>query len=372
MKSTSCEIADLPFCMGAMSTPQNPDDLPSTHPFRLELNYTLGRLEQAATPALEGLLERAYRVGNAMGTPSDNTELGRPYVEDFMRFINQAMPHRGKLLEIGAGTGFLSKCLSQAGWQVTSIEPGIGYRKHWQDHGITVINDFFPSQRVTDQFDAIVFYTVLEHLKDTKGFLDSVKRQLNPHGKILLAVPDCTAEISACDPAILLHEHFQYFTAASLANTLAEAGFAAVVEVGKFGRTLFCAGSLASSDSPLTVNTGGLSHLETYIKSVPKSRATLQRVLEGWLELGEVGIFCPSRLLNFMPLKCGLLFYDDAAEIHGKYYPPFASQVRSRTKLFVDSPMTVLIGSRTFGTRLKADLVTAGLTSNIMLLGDLL
>jgi 16S rRNA A1518/A1519 N6-dimethyltransferase RsmA/KsgA/DIM1 with predicted DNA glycosylase/AP lyase activity len=41
--------------------------------------------------------------------------LGRPYVEDFLRFVNDASPDKGALLEIGAGTGFLSKCLSQSG-----------------------------------------------------------------------------------------------------------------------------------------------------------------------------------------------------------------------------------------------------------------
>lgn len=381
MKKASFVIPDLPFCLGAMATPENPGGLPNVHPFRLELNYALGRLEQAVDPALEDLLERAYRVGNEMGTPSDNTELGRPYVEDFMRFIEQSAPRRGMLLEIGAGTGFLSKCLSHAGWQVTSIEPGLGYQRHWETHGVEVVNDFFPSLRVTGQFDAIVFYTVLEHIKDTKTFLDHVKNQLKPDGRIILAVPDCTIEISEGDPSILLHEHFQYFTAASLANTLAEAGFTAVVEAGKFGRSLFCVGSLAASAQQLTVSAEYVSDLETYITSIPKARATLQEALDRWLELGEVGMYCPCRLLNFIPLKDGLLFYDDAKIIHfyddaviiqGKYYPPFATPIRNRATLLADSPATLLIGSRTFGARLKADLEADGLKSNIVLLSDVL
>jgi SAM-dependent methyltransferase len=372
MKSTSQVIPDLPFCLGAMATPQNPGGLPNTYPFQLELNYALGRLEQSVDPSLDDLLERAYRVGNEMGTPSDNTELGRPYVDDFMRFIDQSAPCRGTLLEIGAGTGFLSKCLAQVGWHVTSIEPGMGYQRHWESHGVEVVNDFFPSQQVTGQFDAIVFYTVLEHLKDTKAFLDNVKKQLKPEGRIFLAVPDCTIEISARDPSILLHEHLHYFTAASLTNTLAEAGFAAMVETGKFGRSLFSVGSLAASKPKLNVSHECVLDLEAYITSIPEARATLHEALERWLEVGEVGMYCPSRLLNFIPVKDGLLFYDDAVGIQGRYYPPFAIPVRNRTTLFADSPPTLLIGSRTFGARLKADLFEAGLRSKIVLLSDLL
>jgi len=289
-----------------------------------------------------------------------------------MRFISQSTLRQGRLLEIGAGTGFMSKCLSQAGWQVTSIEPGLGYQKYWDFHGVEVVNDFFPSSQVAGEFDAIVFYTVLEHIKDTKTFLENIKNQLKPDGKIILAVPDCTIEISEGDPSILLHEHFHYFTAVSLANTLAEAGFKAVVEAGKFGRSLFCVGSVAPCAQQMTASAQCVSDLETYMASISKTRATLQQLVDRWLELGEVGMYCPCRLLNFISLRDGFLFYDDALEIQGKYYPPFAARVRSRTTLLADSPPTLLIGSRTFGTRLKTDLVAAGLKSKIILLSDLL
>ena len=55
--------------------------------------------------------------------------------------------------------------------------------------GLDVINDFFPSEMVTDRFDVIVFYTVLEHLHNTGDFLDNVKKQLAPDGKLFLSVP---------------------------------------------------------------------------------------------------------------------------------------------------------------------------------------
>ena len=371
MKSLALVIPDMPFCLGAMATPNNPEGLPNVYPFHLEINHALGRLEQVVDAELDDALVHAYKVGNEMGTPSDNTELGRPYVEDFMRFIEQSSPDGGTLLEIGAGTGFMSKCLAQAGWKVTSIEPGRGYQRYWEMHDVQVVNDFFPSEHICGQFDAIVFYTVLEHIKDTKAFLNDVKRQLKPAGKIILAVPDCTVEIAVSDPSVLLHEHFHYFTSDSLANTLAEAGFESAVEAGRFGRSLFAVGSVGVSKSLTNVTHACISNLETFTENIPRVRTIVQEALARWVELGEVGMYCPSRLLNFAPVQGRFLFYDDAAGIQGKYYPPFVSPVGSRANLFVDSPRTLLIGSRTFGEKIRSELVAAGLKSKIVLLSDL-
>jgi SAM-dependent methyltransferase len=255
--------------------------------------------------------------------------------------------------------------------KVTSIEPGAGYQTYWETHGIVVVNDFFPSHQVSGKFDAIVFYTVLEHIKDTKAFLNSVKQQLRPKGRIFLAVPDCTIEILAHDPSILLHEHFHYFTAISLANTLAEVGFIPIVEPSRYGRSLFAIGTPGIGELSLSDTSECLSQFIAFISDVPRVRYRLYNSFASWLEKGVVGVYCPSRLLNIIPVRSNVLFYDDAPEIQGKYYPPFPVQVGDRKKLFSDLPRTLLIGSRTFGSKLKADLIRAGLSSNILLLDNL-
>ena len=131
MSDIAVEIPELPLCLGAMGTPHNPVGLPDVSPFSLEINKKLGRLEQAQDSMLESLLTSGYQLGIEMGTPSDSTELGRPYVDDFLKFIESCGPTKGSLLEIGAGTGFLSKCLIEAGWKVTSLEPGRNYQERW-------------------------------------------------------------------------------------------------------------------------------------------------------------------------------------------------------------------------------------------------
>lgn len=367
------EIEDMPFCIGAMPTPHNPDGVPGVYPFRLELNHKLARLEQCDDRALNDLLDCAYRVGADMGTPSDSTDLGKPYVDDFIGFLKRFTKPPGSLLEIGAGTGYMSRVFRDGGWDVTSIEPGHGYADHWKRHSIAVVNDFFPSPKVTGKFDVIVFYTVLEHLKNTRKFLESTRAQLNPSGMIVLGVPDCTAELLSGDPSMLLHEHYQYFTARSLANTLVEAGFEARIEESKYGRSLFAVGFIAKCrEESKSFDTTELSKMKAYSGRVTAIRTKLRTQLLEWSAVGEVGIYCPSRVLNYLPRESGSRFYDDATNIHGKYYPPFEGQVLSRNQLLSDPPETLLIASRTFGERLKQDLVTLGLPSEIHTFSDMI
>ena len=372
MNKATLEIEDMPFCLGVMDTPYNPVGLPSLYPFRLEVNHDLARLEQIQDKHLETLLDRAYRVGAEMGTPSDNTDHGMPYVEDFLNFIRKYSPLTGKVLEIGAGTGFLSKCLLDSGWDVTSIEPGQGYAHHWDRHGVTVINDFFPSKKITGKFDVIVLYTVLEHIKDTKGFLSSVSEHLKLDGKIFVGVPDCTVELYAGDPSVFIHEHYQYFTANALANTLLNAGFNSTVEKSQYGRSLFAMGSnLDSKNHKATINKSEIEIIQICLKTVASTRKTIHATIKTWLESGSVGIYCPGRILNFLEIDSRVSFYDDAVAIQGKYYPPFNAEILSRKILLANPPNTLLIASRTFGDRLKKDLIEQGLFSKIHTLAEL-
>jgi len=140
MKNTNVlEIGNLPFCIGATPDSNNPGNVPNMYPFKLIINNQIGRLEQENTLDLDTILDTSYSLGLEMGTPSDNTELGLPYVNDFISFIENHIEEKGKILEIGAGTGYLRRVLIDRGWVVDSIEPGAGYSEYWQKYNINVI-----------------------------------------------------------------------------------------------------------------------------------------------------------------------------------------------------------------------------------------
>ena len=57
--------------------------------------------------------------------------------------------------------------------------------------------------------------------------------------------------------------------------------------------------------------------------------------------------------------------------IQGKYYPPFNAEILSRKILLTNPPNTLLIASKTFGDRLKKDLIGQGLFSKLHTLAEL-
>jgi len=351
----------LPVCIGPCPTPTNPPGVPTVLPLRLSVNDRLGRLQLAFDPAILGAMERVYAMGMAIGVPSDNSDLGRPYVDDFIAYLERHVHPPGRLLEIGAGVGFMSSVLQRRGWQVDSLEPGVGFEAHWKRHGVQVVPESFPSRHAAGPYAVIVLYTVLEHVRDTATFLSEVRDHLAPDGCVVLGVPDCTDEIAAGDPSILLHEHWHYFTRRSLLRTLAEGGLSGEVTSSTFGRCWYAAVRPVPGVGASTVLDGDevdLAALEAFGTRATALRAQFQRAVHEAQSSGTVGIYCPSRALNLLRLDGpAVRFFDDAPWIQGCFYPPFPYPVESRAAFLASPPDTVFVMSRTFGDRLCRELV---------------
>ena len=75
----------------------------------------------------------------------------------------------------------------------------------------------------------IIFYTVLEHIANLNRFFSHLTARMKPNAKVICAVPDCSLEINAGDPSMLLHEHMHYFTPNSLNWLLPEIFFLKIV-----------------------------------------------------------------------------------------------------------------------------------------------
>lgn len=345
-------LGELPFCIGPMNTPKNPDGIPNTMNFKLRVNHRYGILEQIVDSELENLLSTGYRHGVPMGTPSDSSSLGDPYVQDFLSYISQKTLKKGKILEIGAGNGYFSKQLKLMGWETTSLEPGLGYSKNWDVNGVEVINDFYPSPQVTGLYQSIVFYTVLEHMPKVEDFLQAVKDQLEENGQIFIAVPNCELEIQEVDPSMLIHEHIYYFTADSLQRVLNENGLDCEISESKYGRSLFATATIQNKMNKLK-QIHDLDKFTKYLTNIEKNLENSRDKILKLYNQGTLGIFCPSRMLNILPVNLNYFFFDDAITLHDKFFPPFFSPIQSAEaiqKLDIDN---LIIGSRTFFSRIR-------------------
>lgn len=374
MMSSPCRLAleRLPFSIGAFSEPANPQNLPNTFPLHIRLNETVGLFSQENTPELSAILRKAYDWGSTVGNAMDDSELGKKYCDDFLSFITQFVSPPARILEIGAGRGFLTHRLLEKGFRVTALEPGNTQATYWKKYGVEIIPDYFPSPKVGGKFDAIVFYGVLEHIDNYTDFLRQVVSQLEPAGSILLSVPDCRPEIESGDPSMLLHEHYHYFTSTSLRRMLQYAGLTVKIVPSLYGRALYACATI--SDNPRVDEIAGdeMSLLRQYPDKVKRLSNNIQKRLAVDLGKGDLGIYCPARALALLPYDASIRFFDDSPDLHGKYYPPFPIAIENRDDLFAAPPKTLWIMSRTFGERLKNAIRDFISGAEIVLLSDLL
>ncbi len=105
-----------------------------------------------------------------------------------LNLIAKYQPQKGRLLDIGAGTGEFLKLANSNGWQSIGIEPSEKARKIAISKGVSFEESMW--QIENNSVDVITMWHVLEHVPDYKSQFAELKRMLKTSGTILIAVPN--------------------------------------------------------------------------------------------------------------------------------------------------------------------------------------
>ena len=112
----------------------------------------------------------------------------RKAIRDKVKLINSYQPLKGKILDIGAGTGdFLLECKNQ-NWDILGIEPNDKAKGIALGKGIKFGDTI--EKLESNSFDVITMWHVLEHVPDVEHQVAELKRLLKPSGTIVIAVPN--------------------------------------------------------------------------------------------------------------------------------------------------------------------------------------
>ncbi len=112
----------------------------------------------------------------------------RKAIRDKVKLINSYQPIKGRILDIGAGTGdFLLECKNQ-NWDILGIEPNDKAKEIAVGKGIKFGNTI--EKLESNSFDVITMWHVLEHVPDVEHQVAELKRLLKPSGTIIIAVPN--------------------------------------------------------------------------------------------------------------------------------------------------------------------------------------
>jgi len=380
-------LPSLPFIYRPLETPDNPAGLPNFLPLTISVDSGTGLLRQVADPAVSASLERAYAEGSEIPGLMEEQGIGREYADDFLKLLREATG-ASKLsgttvLEIGCGTGYLLSRLQELGAAVQGIEPGPHGERGSARFGVPVVRGSFPSEAIRGKFDLVVLYLVLEHLPDPVGFMRSVGERVAPGGRVAVVVPDAEPFLEVGDPSILFHEHYSYFTAATLAAALRTAGADSIrIRRSGLSRLLFATfafGTAGADDVPLDtplVDSMALAH--RFRTAVAGSTGRIAAYLAAAKARGEsVAVYVPGRFVNYLAIGGlgfdGLRFFDDSPSLQGRFFPGIPIAVEAMEALVARPCPRVLIMSDSFGDRIKARLTPLLPAATVVTtLGDLL
>ncbi|WP_413999753.1 class I SAM-dependent methyltransferase [Flavobacterium sp. W1B] len=105
-----------------------------------------------------------------------------------LNLINAQQPAKGRILDIGAGTGDFLSVAKQNGWETIGVEPSAKAKKIAKNKGISFVEE--TSELESNSFDVITMWHVLEHVPNLDNQIKELKRLLKPKGTLIIAVPN--------------------------------------------------------------------------------------------------------------------------------------------------------------------------------------
>ena len=105
-----------------------------------------------------------------------------------LNLINSLQPAKGRILDIGAGTGDFLNVAKQNGWETIGVEPSDKAKAIALKKEVPFVEE--TTSLESHSFDVITMWHVLEHVPDLDSQIKELKRLLKPNGSLIVAVPN--------------------------------------------------------------------------------------------------------------------------------------------------------------------------------------
>jgi len=209
---------------------------------------------------------------NVANSPLDELSFGRVNAAAFMQAVSPWLTHGRRILDVGAGDGFLSEFLLRNGYSVAAFEPADDRRRSLDARVRNLPNFLGTIDDLKDRtpFDCVIATEVIEHIPDAglPDFLYLLWNSLVPGGVLLLTTPRCEvlerSRVYSPISGAVFHrwQHMQSWTAERLRGLIEERGFQVdrLVDVDftaiASGAAPYVALEFASNES-VTIGVGG-------------------------------------------------------------------------------------------------------------------
>jgi len=167
----------------------------SQETFDLYCDETLDMLITSPQPSLENLGKYYESEDYISHTDNKRSLFEKLYhfiksiaLKNKLNLINSQQPDKGRLLDIGAGTGEFLSVAKNDGWQTIGVEPSDRAKAIAKSKGVSFVEQ--TSELENNSFDVISMWHVLEHVSDLDAQIKELKRLLKPTGTLIIAVPN--------------------------------------------------------------------------------------------------------------------------------------------------------------------------------------
>ncbi len=136
----------------------------------------------------------AYYIINERMSPVERWQRRRS-LDIQLDFVERSVTRRGRLLDIGCGTGSFLKHAQARGWIVTGLESSHRAANLAREkYGLHVLTGSVQElARPDEEEDVITLWDVLEHLPDPKQTLLECHRLLAPGGMLFFSIPNLSS-----------------------------------------------------------------------------------------------------------------------------------------------------------------------------------
>ena len=167
----------------------------SKETFDLYHDETLDMLITSPQPSLENLGKYYESEDYISHTDNKRSLFEKLYhliksiaLKNKLNLINSLQPNKGKILDVGAGTGEFLSVAKNDGWQTIGVEPSDKAKAIAKSKGVSFVEQ--TSELENHSFDVISMWHVLEHVPDLDKQIKELKRLLKPTGTLIIAVPN--------------------------------------------------------------------------------------------------------------------------------------------------------------------------------------
>jgi cyclopropane fatty-acyl-phospholipid synthase-like methyltransferase len=177
---------------------------------------------------------------------------------NYLDRITRLSGQTGRLLDIGAATGFFMGMARDRGWRVWGVEVSDHASETARSRGFDVRTGVLTGQDFEDSsFDAITMWDVIEHMEDPKRDVIRSSSLLKSGGVLAINTPDAGSLVSKLAGVkwhlVIPPEHLNLFSRQSLRILLESCGFEVLetTTLGKRFTVQYVADTLSHVFSPL-------------------------------------------------------------------------------------------------------------------------